>query len=121
MEPKQEHPEKHEHKEPAVSVISLAPWVPPQDASALISPFDLDGDGTLSSRELAEDGVKDEVYAVLKKLGLSDTAIESVLGVAPPEVRKAQRDERKAARDKRGNNGKGIAQRVAAAVKAAVK
>lgn len=69
--------------------------------------LDTDADGTLSAQELEVDGAMDEIYAALKKLGVSDKSLNLAFGIDTPDARKKKRDERKAKRDAaKSNNGK---------------
>jgi hypothetical protein len=93
------------HEMQPVPVIVLAD-LPPQVAEVLAT-LDVNDDGTLDAQELETDGAMDEIYAALQKLGVSDKSLELALGIAPPAVRKARRDQRKADRDAKAKSNNG--------------
>lgn len=93
------------HETPFGEVIKLAE-LPPVVAE-VFAEMDFNDDGTIDAQELETDGALDEVYAALKKLGVSDKSLRLALGIDTPDARKARRDARKADREKRkANQGK---------------
>jgi hypothetical protein len=99
----------------------------PPAIAEVFAEMDINDDGTIDAQELEADGALDEVYAALQKLGISDKALSQALGIDPPAIRKARRDQRKSDRDTRKTNkGKKplvqpqVAERVVARVAARV-
>jgi hypothetical protein len=79
----------------------------PPVVAEVFAEMDFNDDGTIDAQELESDTALDEVFAALKKLGVSEKALSLALGIDPPAIRKARRDARKADREKRkANKGK---------------